>query len=146
MIDAGTFRTGETKTANIFKGVFGWNLVFNWIEAYGPKNPYTSACNSFFMSLISFFVNKMKLVRFDHRQWQVAYSQWIKVRCVDSFLLILIVAYFNWLGTYDEEMKIWGGENLEMSFRVTNCSEFFNYHLCRFGCAVGAWKFIPARI
>lgn len=30
--------------------------------------------------------------------------------------------YFYYIGSYDEKMEIWGGENIEMSFRVRQCS------------------------
>lgn len=75
------------------RGGFDWNLVFKW--------EYLSEQ--------------------ERKQRKVDPSAVIKTPMIAGGLFMINKAYFDKIGKYDMMMDIWGGENLEISFRVWQC-------------------------
>lgn len=75
------------------RGGFDWNLVFKW----------------------EFLSSKEREERANHPTLP------IRTPMIAGGLFVVDKANFEKLGTYDTAMDIWGGENLELSFRVWQC-------------------------
>ncbi|KAI5712845.1 hypothetical protein M8J75_011702 [Diaphorina citri] len=74
-------------------GAFNWELHFRWYT-YGSSDA----------------IIKRK-----------DFTEPFKTPAMAGGLFAIDRAYFFHIGAYDEEMQVWGGENLEMSFRVWQC-------------------------
>ncbi|KFD55938.1 hypothetical protein M513_03062 [Trichuris suis] len=81
------------KGIDIFRGGFNWNLQFRWYST--PPS-------------------ELKRRGDDP-------TAPIRTPTMAGGLFSIDRKYFYHIGSYDREMKIWGGENLEMSFRVWQC-------------------------
>ncbi|GCB69727.1 hypothetical protein scyTo_0001117 [Scyliorhinus torazame] len=74
---------------NHSRGTFDWSLTFNWAELPAYEN--------------------------DARKDE---SFPFRTPVISGGIFAVSKAYFQHIGTYDAQMEIWGGENLELSFRV----------------------------
>jgi len=75
------------------RGGFDWNLVFKW-EYLSDR---------------------------ERKERRVDPTQVIKTPMIAGGLFMIDKNYFDKIGKYDNMMDIWGGENLEISFRVWQC-------------------------
>ncbi|XP_077885563.1 polypeptide N-acetylgalactosaminyltransferase 14 isoform X4 [Ictidomys tridecemlineatus] len=81
------------ESASELRGGFDWSLHFRW-EQLPPKQ---------------------KAQRLDP-------TEPIRTPIIAGGLFVIDKSWFNYLGKYDMDMDIWGGENFEISFRVWMCS------------------------
>ena len=82
-----------TRSFELHWGAFNWALHFRWFALTGD-------------------------VAREHRRASV---EPFKTPVMAGGLFSMDRNYFFALGSYDAQMKIWGGENLELSFRVWQC-------------------------
>uniref|UniRef100_UPI00398E8D1F polypeptide N-acetylgalactosaminyltransferase 6-like isoform X3 n=1 Tax=Pristiophorus japonicus TaxID=55135 RepID=UPI00398E8D1F len=91
-INMHTFEVEKPSPYDHSRGSFDWSLTFRWEELPVYENE----------------------ARKDE-------SFPFRTPTISGGLFAVSKAYFEYIGTYDTQMEIWGGENVELSFRVWQC-------------------------
>ena len=92
IIDIINADTFQYQSSPLVRGGFNWGLHFKWDPI--PRSELSN---------------------------EEAFAKPFKSPTMAGGLFAIDRSYFHELGEYDSGMQIWGGENLEMSFRVWMC-------------------------
>ncbi|XP_073401881.1 polypeptide N-acetylgalactosaminyltransferase 3-like [Dendrobates tinctorius] len=90
-INLDTFEFIKSPESFHVRGVFNWALIFKWDDIPRSAKSRLNETNP------------------------------IQTPTMAGGLFSISKEYFEYIGSYDDNMEIWGGENLEMSFRVWQC-------------------------
>ena len=94
VIDAIEFETFEHRTSILQRGMFSWALSFHWLDLTEHEKALRS---------------------------QMHVDEPLISPAMAGGIFAINKTFFENIGTYDEGMDTWGGENIEMSFRVWMC-------------------------
>ncbi|XP_078485799.1 polypeptide N-acetylgalactosaminyltransferase 4 isoform X2 [Ciona intestinalis] len=100
VIDADTFAMSLTTARSVQTGILSWSLGFNWTPR--KMNPGQSIKN----------------------------DEALTSATMAGGLFAMSRKYFYHLGSYDNDMLVWGGENIEMSLRIWMCGGSLEIHPC----------------
>lgn len=96
-------------------GGFNWRLNFRWYGSFCLVSP--EVCESVETLSVLFFRYRVPQREMDRRNGDRSLP--LRTPAMAGGLFAIDREYFYEVGSYDEGMDIWGGENLEMSFRVS---------------------------
>ncbi|XP_065192118.1 polypeptide N-acetylgalactosaminyltransferase 13-like [Sycon ciliatum] len=91
VIDMDSFKY-QGSVSSIMVGTFSWDLIFRWVAIPDKEKKRRKS-----------FIDELRSPT------------------MAGGLFAIDRSYFYEIGSYDEEMEVWGGENLEMSFRIWQC-------------------------
>jgi polypeptide N-acetylgalactosaminyltransferase len=129
IIDDSTFQLTGTPIQNIQVGGFDWNLIFNW---------HVTPEREMKRRLKKTDPIRSRLLLDPSRTRYTSEIRSFRSPTMAGGLFAIDRDWFDQLGMYDPGMDIWGGENLELSFKVLVIGIDSTRHDVRLGVAM--WR------